>query len=300
MRGIVRNRRVLIAAVVLSWACGGGDPTGPSTYTSGTPSSTNPDGTNPGGTNPGNTGPSTVPEAGTFVKRTTTIAGVNYGYQVFVPAAYNTSTRWPVILSMHGAGSRGSDNTSQMTAGLPTYIRPNAATFPAFAVFPQIPAGAEQTVPRSLQYAIVHAALDSVIARYAIDTKRQYVTGLSMGGSLTYELAFNEPTRWAAAVPVAALYSDKAISGDPNAADGSSYNLLASHVTPMPVWVFHGRYDPTVPASIPRSIVAALQAAKDPVQYTEFSYAGAGHNAATWDSAYVHPTLWTWLLAQHR
>ncbi|HEV8385031.1 MAG TPA: hypothetical protein VGQ11_09190, partial [Candidatus Acidoferrales bacterium] len=46
------------------------------------------------------------PETG-FLDRQIQVGGKTYRYQVFVPAEWNEQTKWPVILSLHGAGERG-------------------------------------------------------------------------------------------------------------------------------------------------------------------------------------------------
>ena len=64
----------------------------------------------------------------------------------------------------------------------------------------------------------------------------------------------------------------------------------------LPIWVFHGADDPTVPVTEAQKMTAALKTVGNPVKYTE--YPGVKHNS--WDKAYAEPELPVWLLAQHR
>jgi len=63
----------------------------------------------------------------------------------------------------------------------------------------------------------------------------------------------------------------------------------------IPIWLFHGDADTTIPVDESRRIYAALQAAgaKD-THYTE--YPGVGHNS--WDKAYADEAMWAWLFSK--
>ncbi len=80
------------------------------------------------------------------------------------------------------------------------------------------------------------------------------------------------------------------------AADGEPFATLAARVKHLPIWVFHGDADATVPVDESRGVVAALKALNVPVKYSELP--GIGHNA--WDTAYRDPEVATWLFAQKK
>jgi predicted peptidase len=73
---------------------------------------------------------------------------------------------------------------------------------------------------------------------------------------------------------------------DPNAE-------VAGRIENLPVWVFHGDADRTVPVAASREMVEALRQAGANVKYSELP--GVGHNA--WDTAYRDPELPEWLFA---
>jgi predicted peptidase len=250
------------------------------------------------GTPPSGGPPPPPPQAVGFVKHTLTDSGVTYAYQVFVPLNYDPKRLWPVILFLHGSGQAGTDNELQTLVGLGPAVRAQQKDFPAIVVFPQAPKGVrwQRTMGR-----VAIEALDETVQQLHGDSTREYLTGVSLGGFGTWELALEYPDRFAALVPIAGAIHAKCscptchpliAAVPPNTPDPYAY--VAQKLQRMPIWVFHGSADPQVPVVEARQIVAALRAVGAPVRYTE--YPGVGHDA--WDQAYADPALWTWLFAQ--
>lgn len=234
---------------------------------------------------------------GEFVARESIIAGTTYRYQVFVPAQSAAGEHPPVILFLHGSGERGTDNRRQIDIGLGPYLRKRMDDFPAIVVFPQAPPNGEWIVD-GLDAAL--AALDAATREFGGDTRRTYLTGVSMGGFGTWELALMAPKRFAALVPICGAITE--INPDmvpylgPIVLEPDPYAVLAARLRHMPIWIFHGAKDDVVSPKDDRKTYAALKAAGADVRYTEFP--DANHNA--WDPAYATPELWTWLFAQKR
>ena len=149
-----------------------------------------------------------------FVTKSLTDGGTTYGYQVFIPANYNTTSGpIPVIVFMHGSVEKGSDNQAQTNVGLGPVVKANASSFPAIVVFPQGPA-IEGTVGNEIFDRITVSALDRTLAEYSkADPKRVYLTGISYGGIRGYEVAYRNPTKFAAWVPISASICAPCISG---------------------------------------------------------------------------------------
>ncbi|HST43994.1 MAG TPA: prolyl oligopeptidase family serine peptidase [Luteimonas sp.] len=241
------------------------------------------------------------PALGTFVDRTVSVDGAAHRYRVFVPAgpadaAPGSDRARPVVLFLHGSGERGADGAAPASVGLGPYLRAHAATFPALVVFPQVPADQEW----AQNAAVAMAALDAATAEFGGDAARTYLTGISMGGYGTWELALRHPGRFAALVPVCGGIT--APPGRPQlrvaAADTASdpFAETARRLRTVPTWIFHGGRDDVVPPEQSRRMAAALAAAgAGDSHYSEF--AGVGH--ASWDAAYAHAPMWDWLLA-HR
>lgn len=236
--------------------------------------------------------------SGVFVERSVTVDGAAYRYQVFVPARNARRGAAPTILFLHGTGERGSDGDKPTRVGLGPYIRAHAESFPAIAVFPQAPDGRDWN---GVAAEIAFAALDAATEEFDGDRDRSYLTGLSMGGYGTWELALMQPQRFAALAPVCggltAPRAERNLVVTPLQGEADPPTALAQRLKHLPVWIFHGAKDDVVPPRESREISIALKAIGADVRYTEFPE--ANHNS--WDPAYSHtPELWPWLFAQRR
>lgn len=230
-----------------------------------------------------------------FLNRSLTLGSDVYRYQVYVPADYSRERAWPVVLFMHGSGEEGLDGLLQTEVGLGSAIRRFAGRFPAIVIFPQTRPGAAWA---GTQADMALAALDRTQREFSTDVSRVYLTGLSRGGAGTWYIAYRHPERFAALLVVCGRIRPSATTTDPvvPAADGDPFTALAARVKNLPIWVFHGDADQSVPVDESRRIVAALKNVNANVQYSELP--GVGHNS--WDTAYRSPDVPTWLLAQRR
>jgi predicted peptidase len=206
-----------------------------------------------------------------FEKRITVTARLDY--LLFLPEGYGRSSeKWPLMLFLHGAGESGTDLQKVKLHGPPAVAETNRA-FPFILVSPQSPGRGWN--PDSL-----NALLDEIIARYRVDRDRVYLTGLSMGGYGSWALAAAHPEKFAAVVP---------ICGGGNTSD-------AAKLAHLPIWVFHGGKDPTVPIRRSEEMVEAIKAVGGNVKFTV--YPEAGHDS--WTETYNNPELYRWLLQQTR
>lgn len=234
------------------------------------------------------------PQSG-FLDRTVRIQGVDHPYKVYVPEAYNPDARWPVILFLHGAGERGADGVVHTRIGLGGAIRQFPSRYPAIVVFPQAPL---DTTWVGEQGRVAMTALEKTLHEFSTDRDRVYLTGLSMGGQGAWSLAYANRDQFAAAVVVCGFIGIgsgpfasfmPADVTDPPAA-------LAARIRRLPVWVYHGAADRTVPVEQSRTVVASLKAAGADVQYTELP--GVAHNS--WDAAFGSAEVAAWLFKQRR
>ncbi len=196
------------------------------------------------------------------------------------------------MLFLHGAGERGNDNKKQLEY-LPTWLASdeNRRSYPCFLLAPQCPDemkwsnvawGDHESKPladisRPMQAVV--GILDNVIERYPIDRSRIYLTGLSMGGYGSWELAERMPQRFAALAPIC----------------GGGDEAKADRLIDLPIWAWHGDADQAVPVERSRRMIAAIKQAGGKPKYSEL--AGIGHDS--WTSAYNGPdNLLPWLFAQ--
>ena len=233
-----------------------------------------------------------------FLNRSVTVEGTQYRYQVYLPADFAASKKLPVILFLHGAGERGDDGLAQTQVGLGGAIRLHSDRYPAIVVMPQCAKGQWWTdAPMEAQ---ALAALDQSIKEFHGDADRVYLTGLSMGGYGSWSLASKYPAKWAAAVVICGGIRVPRRPGLPQTSEeavADPYAEAAKGIgAKLPVWVFHGGDDPTVPVTEARNMVEALKGVGSAVKYTE--YEGVKHNS--WDKAYAEQDLPVWLFAQHK
>lgn len=214
-----------------------------------------------------------------FVPRLHKGSGGDSKYVLFVPHGYKGDKEFPLILFLHGAGERGEDGEAPVKQGVGSAIKFKGAekNFPCFVIFPQCrgkgnwKAGGPDA-DRAL------AILDEVMKEYKIDSKRLYLTGLSLGGFGTWSLAAAHPEKWAAIAPICG-------GGDPGSAE---------RIKHIPCWCFHGDQDQAIKVEQSRDMIEALKAAGGKPKYDE--YKGVGHNC--WDRAYTTKELYDWLLMQ--
>ena len=221
------------------------------------------------------------PKTGFIDKTFKNADGTTSPYVVFVPTGYDGTKEYPTILFLHGSGETKSDKKGSkmpVEVGLAPAIKKREKDFPFLVVIPQSEkrtwGAASDDGKRAL------AMLDAVQAEYKTDAKRQYLTGLSMGGYGTWSLAAAYPDRWAAIVP---------ICGGGNVKD-------AEKIKGIPTWVFHGDADAAVKVERSREMIDALKKAGGEPKYDE--YPGVGHNS--WDKAYGTDELYKWLLEQKK
>jgi predicted peptidase len=233
-----------------------------------------------------------------FLDRFITISGTTYRYQVYVPADYRSKRSWPVILFLDGAGERGSDGLLQTDVGIGRAIRQDPSRFPFVVVFPQC--RREKIWGEADMHALALGALDAAMKEFHGDRYHVYLTGLSMGGFGTWELAARNPGRFAAIAPVCGgvqpvkEWPQLRVTLVDDAKIADPFVALVRRIGKTPVWIFHGDADAAIPVEQSRQMAAALKAAGVDVKYSE--YPGVGHDA--WDKAYAEADLVPWLLAQ--
>ena len=173
----------------------------------------------------------------------------NTDYLLYLPEGYsNDEKRWPLILYLHGKSLRGNDLEMLKSYGLAALLEKDLA-IPFVVVSPQCPDDRYwMTEDETLNQLVDH-----VVSTYSIDPERIYVTGHSMGGRGTWQLAFKHPEKFAAIVPMS---------------DAPPDNAWTSRVAKVPAWVFHGTSDELEPIERTREFVEALKKLGAEVKFT--------------------------------
>jgi predicted peptidase len=207
-------------------------------------------------------------------------------YVLFVPHGYDGSKEYPIILFLHGAGETKTakgGGKMPVEVGIGPAIKAREKTFPFIVVIPRAEGFGWQAESPNAKRAL--AILDEVEKGYKVDPKRQYLTGLSMGGYGTWSIAAAHPDRWAAIAPVCGgVWNSKDVEP------------VAEKVKDIPCWCFHGDEDGAVKVEKSRELIAALEKAGAKPRYTEYKW--VGHDS--WDPAYATNQLYAWLLKQSK
>ncbi len=246
--------------------------------------------------------------AAKFVPRSFTAGGQTLPYRLFVPDAYDSLQQYPLVLALHHAGLRGTDNLAQVQNSriATSWADPlNQAKYPCLVVAPQCP-----PPPQTWwEYrTLLNDLLDSLSREFSVDTNRLYVTGASMGGYGTLGMIATFPNRFAAAIPIC----------------GGLFPIPPSVIAHVPIWDFHGTLDDAVPVEESRYVMEGLEQSGVQVVYTHCRYAnceGLSDSALTmfrrshaqafyteygtgghdiWDQSYDYPFLFPWVFAQYR
>ena len=207
---------------------------------------------------------------------------VDVHYLLYLPGDYgrDPQAQWPLIVFLHGASERGDDPSVITRYSIPAFLT-NTLDFPFVVLSPQSPLDNWW----SNQTDVLNALLDQIQATYAIDPKRISLTGQSMGGYGTWAMALKYPARFAALVPVA--------SGWDYTNEYVPYNIC--DLKNVPIWVFHGAQDESLPPDQITAMVQALQNCGGQVRFT--LYPDADHLGSS-NRAYADPELYEWLLQQ--
>jgi predicted peptidase len=206
---------------------------------------------------------------------------IKLDYLLSLPTDYTKQNdkKWPLILFLHGSGERGTDVSKVKMHGPPKIIdldkdKSSVLTKEFIVVSPQCPPGQWWKADDLI------FLLDDIQSKYDVDTNRVYVTGLSMGGFGTWELAADHPDRFAAVAPMC----------------GGGRPEFAKRMKNLPIWVFHGEVDKAVPFERSVEMVDALTKVGADVKFTR--YPGVGHDC--WTQSYDNPELYAWFLSHKR
>ena len=209
---------------------------------------------------------------------------LNKNFLIYTPKTYTNdkSKPSPLMIFLHGKGERGNDLKIDHIMSPPRIVHEDK-DFPFLLVSPQCLLGEKGTGLWKdgkgwWQTADLQLLLKHVLGTYNCDSRRIYLTGLSMGGFATWEWAKLEPERFAAITPVC---------GGVDPRDAKTYVKL-------PIWAFHGAKDHVVPLHFSQLIVKAIRANGGNAKLTV--YPDAQHDS--WTAAYQTRELYTWLLSK--
>ena len=204
-------------------------------------------------------------------------------YALYLPEHFDASKEYPLVISLHGAGSNHRLNLRRVFG---KSNAPGENDVEASRYFPEwenenyIVASPYARGTMGYQGVAEEDVMDvlaDVRRRFSIDENRTYLTGLSMGGGGTLWTGLTRPDIWAAIAPVC-----------PAPPEGT--RALAPNALNIPVYLFQGGADPVVNPDDVRAWAKRLKELGTNVEYTE--YPGVGHNS--WEKAYADGQIFDW------
>jgi predicted peptidase len=200
-----------------------------------------------------------------------------FNYLISLPKGYESEAndKWPLILYLHGMGERG-DNTELLKKNGLVRELEEGREIPFIVVSPQC---SEYSFWNFEQESLI-ALIDEIIENYSVDEDRIYLTGLSMGGFGTWNLAMKYPNKFAAIAPIC----------------GGGLDTMTYLIKDLPVWAFHGEKDDVVPVEMTKDMVEALKEYGGNAKLT--LYPEAKHDS--WTETYKNEELYKWFLEHRR
>jgi predicted peptidase len=200
---------------------------------------------------------------------------------------------YPIVLFLHGAGERGTDNDIQLAvmpgqlvsaAGQSKYpcfiLAPQCPKNDVWVNFPQFPEVLQAPDTPTTAMRMVIEVMVKLEKELPVDKHRVYLTGYSMGGEGSFDLLIRRPDWFAAAIPICSV----------------SDTSKAGRISKIPIWAFHCDQDNVNDVKYSRLMINALKSHGGNPKYTE--YPGVKHNS--WGMAYKEPALYDWLFLQRR
>lgn len=242
----------------------------------------------------------------------------------------NTEKKYPLILSLHGAGGRGTKNIKNLRRWNGLLAEESLRRkYPCYVLAPQVVEGSwrmpkpwpnlkdkdfspawdkyrakliENKLSTQGNLDQVFKLIDQMVASGQVDADRVYVLGHSLGGFGTWTSLGSAPNRFAAAIPCAG---------------GLFPPFDAKKFAHVPIWAFHGDRDTTVSTALTQEAFDKLKAVNGNMKYTVLK--GVKHGADSHAFQYKGDSIkkgfithyssdkcdktsdvWEWLFAQKR
>ncbi len=195
-------------------------------------------------------------------------------YVVSYPQKYKKGREYPVIIFLHGAGTRGNDISKLMTN--PYFeITDTLVDFPFVTVAPLCRTDTWFDCFEDLKRLVLE-----IVNQEYTNKKKIYLMGASMGGYAAWQLGMSMPEIFAAMVPIC----------------GGGMYWNAGRLVHVPVWAFHGAKDVTVfPEETVKMVEGVIQAGGNAKMTI---YPENGHDA--WSDTYRDYEVYKWLLSKEK
>lgn len=179
-------------------------------------------------------------------------------YWLYTPS--NPTANMPLIVYLHGGSDKGNDlNLLTSADGFPKYLQSGLlGDVRSFVIMPQLPGSQKGWADAQDS---LYSLIQDTVSQYGINSGNISLTGHSMGGTGTWNLAAAYPSLFARIAPLSGSVR--------NAAD------TAAVLRNIPVWAFVGSADTIVPPESSEEVVEHLLESNADASITVFD--GADH-----------------------
>tara|TARA_B100000902_G_scaffold399300_1_gene469501 strand:- start:2692 stop:3558 length:867 start_codon:yes stop_codon:yes gene_type:complete len=174
-------------------------------------------------------------------------------YRLLKPIGLDSKKKYPVIVSLHGAGGKGADNRKQLKGWNKILAGKQIRTkYACYVLAPQANRMWNATDLKNIK---------NVISKLpSVDMSRIYILGHSMGGHGTYILIQIDPNYFAAAAPSAG-------AGRPSTEAFIDVSLIKD----LPIWAFHGDKDRVCPIDRAQKVFDDMKRLNGNMKFTIWS-----------------------------
>jgi pimeloyl-ACP methyl ester carboxylesterase len=172
------------------------------------------------------------------------VRGRTYPLSLSIPASYQTSKSYALIVCLHGYGFTGAEYLERWRARLGEGYLLACPTYPSGAWFTR---PAEELVLETIR---------EVRRQYHIDPNRIFLTGMSNGGIGAWLIGMHHAPLFAGLAPMASGLDDVVLP-------------FLGNLRNTPVYIIHGAKDQVMPVKLSRSIVRELETLGYPHVYRE-------------------------------
>ena len=200
-------------------------------------------------------------------------------YWLYIPDSYDESRSWPLIIALHGTlGFEPSLDIVRQQS--PTAFVGDQVEFPFIVISPQGP---------DAPWDIYHEPMEELIRHLgeslSIDSKAQFLTGLSTGAVGAWQWALAFPNRFTGLALIAGPPSSPLFELDPEA---------TCKLKDLPILIGHSEADERAPIEATRAAIMALEDCGS-TKITFMIYPDLNH-AESFATAFTGPDLYDWML----
>ena len=201
-------------------------------------------------------------------------------YWLYIPEGYDESRSWPLIIALHG--NLGSEpNLDKVRQQSPTAFIGSQVNFPFIVISPRGP-----TAPWDIYQEPIEELIGHLGESLSIDSKDQFLTGLSTGGVGAWQWALAFPNRFSGIALIAGPPTSPLFELDPDD---------TCKIKDLPIWIGHSEADKLAPIESTRAAVRALEdCGSKNVTFMMYTDLNHGESFAT---AFAGPDLYDWMLA---